>query len=208
MPDIEAAAREAATVRTARSGEIPRLAAALGRAFYDDPPTRWVLPDDSLREELMRRSLELYLRRLWFRQGETYTTDSIAGVAIWELPDQWQVGVPTQLRLLPSMAVIFRRRLARVLGTIAALESNHPAEPHYYLPFIGVEPEWQGRGLGAALLAPVLARCDRDGAPAYLEASTARNRALYERNGFRVTEEFHLGRGSPPIWRMWREPAA
>jgi hypothetical protein len=42
--------------------------------------------------------------------------------------------------------------------------------------------------------------------PAYLEASTPRNRALYERHGFTVTEEFVLGKGSPPLWRMWREP--
>jgi hypothetical protein len=60
--------------------------------------------------------------------------------------------------------------------------------------------------LGSALLAPVLQRCDSDGLPAYLEASSPRNRALYERQGFAVTEEFALGRGAPPQWRMWREP--
>jgi hypothetical protein len=52
----------------------------------------------------------------------------------------------------------------------------------------------------------VLQRCDRERVPAFLEASTARNRALYERHGFAVTEEFALGRGAPPQWRMWREP--
>ena len=44
--------------------------------------------------------------------------------------------------------------------------------------------------------------------PAYLEASSPRNRALYERHGFAVTEEFFLGKGSPPLWRMWREPVS
>ena len=56
------------------------------------------------------------------------------------------------------------------------------------------------------MLAPVLQRCDREGVPAYLEASTVRNRALYERQGFAVTEEFVLGRGAPTQWHMWREP--
>jgi len=42
--------------------------------------------------------------------------------------------------------------------------------------------------------------------PAYLEATSPRNRALYERHGFKVTEEFTLGPGSPPLWRMWRPP--
>ena len=56
------------------------------------------------------------------------------------------------------------------------------------------------------MMAPILARCDRHGLPAYLDATTPRNRALYERCGFTVTEEFTLGKGSPPLWRMWRLP--
>jgi ribosomal protein S18 acetylase RimI-like enzyme len=94
-----------------------------------------------------------------------------------------------------------------VLKALTVLEAKHPREPHYYLAFIGVDPEWQGRGLGAAVMAPVLERCDEQGASAFLEASTPRNRALYERHGFTVTEEFTLGRGAPPQWRMWRAPA-
>ena len=100
---------------------------------------------------------------------------------------------PHQLRLLPSMARINGRLLPRALRTIATLESNHPAAPHYYLPFVGVEPEWQGRGLGTALMRPVLDRCDEEKMPAYLEASSPRNRVLYERHGFQVTEQFSVG---------------
>jgi hypothetical protein len=53
---------------------------------------------------------------------------------------------------------------------------------------------------------PVLERCDREGVPAYLEASGARNRDLYLRLGFRVTGEIRLPDG-PSMWPMWREPA-
>ena len=45
------------------------------------------------------------------------------------------------------MARIYGRRLPRVVGAITSLEKNHPAESHYYLPFMGVEPESQGRGM-------------------------------------------------------------
>ncbi|MDP9345553.1 MAG: GNAT family N-acetyltransferase, partial [Actinomycetota bacterium] len=44
------------------------------------------------------------------------------------------------------------------------------------------------------------------GLPAYLEASSPRNRALYERHGFSVTEELKLPRNGPPLWLMWRDP--
>jgi len=188
------------------------MAGALARAFYDDPVFTWVLHGDMRRMRILRRSFELFLRRLWLagEQSETYTTASAAGVAVWEAPGNWRHPLGEQLRLLPAMLGVFGMRLPRVLRALAVLERGHPAgpavAPHYYLAFLGVDPVWQGRGLGGALLAPVLARCDSERVPAFLEASTPRSRALYERNGFIVSEEFELGRGAPAQWRMWREP--
>jgi GNAT superfamily N-acetyltransferase len=89
---------------------------------------------------------------------------------------------------------------------LSFIEHKHAREPHYYLGVLGVEPESQGKGLGRALMQPILERCDRDGIGAYLEASTPRNRALYLRNGFEVTEEIRFPGGGPPSWRMWRAP--
>ena len=208
MVDIASGVQEAGTVRRAARDETQRLAATLARAFDSDPQMQWVLPDDSRRVPIAERGFELYLRRLWFDQDECYTTDGVAGVAIWNLPGQWHVSILGQLRLLPAMTRIYRRFLPRVVRAITALESNHPHERHYYLPFVGVDPDWQGRGIGSALLRPVLDRCDRESMAAYLEASTPRNRALYERHGFEVIEEFQLGSGAPPLWRMWRTPRA
>ena len=42
------------------------------------------------------------------------------------------------------MLATYGRLRPRVIRALAALESNHPAEPHYYLPLVGVDPEWQG----------------------------------------------------------------
>jgi GNAT superfamily N-acetyltransferase len=81
--------------------------------------------------------------------------------------------------------------------------SFHPEEPHWYLPWIGVRPEAQGRGLGAALLRRGLARADRDGLPAYLEATNRRNAALYARHGFEALGTVNAP-GYPEIIPMWR----
>jgi len=206
MVDIARAVHEAGTVRKAAAHEAEQLGTVLARAFYDDPQMRWVFPDDARRLDLIQRGSALFVRKLWLDHGETYTTENVAGVCVWEPPGKWKVGPRDQLRLLPSLARVYGRLLPRVLRAFMKLESNHPTEPHYYLPYVGVDPDWQGRGLGAALMRPILDRCDADGVAAYLEASSPRNRVLYERHGFVTTEEFFLGPGSPPLWRMWRAP--
>ena len=85
------------------------------------------------------------------------------------------------------------------------MEEQHPVEDHEYLFFLGTRPEWQSRGLGSALMHEVLDRCDRDGTPAYLEATSPANQRLYLRQGFVVAGEIRLPDG-PSMWRMWREP--
>jgi GNAT superfamily N-acetyltransferase len=208
MVSVQDASVQAASVGRASPDEVPALAGALARAFHDDPAFSWVLHDDPRRMKILEQGFEVFLSRIWLEQEETYATAGTVAVAVWERPDEWKVAVSRQLRMLPVMLKVFGRHLPRVLRALTVLEGKHPREPHYYLAFIGVDPEWQGRGLGGAVLAPILQRCDEERMPAFLEASTPRNRALYERHGFAVTEEFRLGGGAPPQWRMWRAPTA
>jgi RimJ/RimL family protein N-acetyltransferase len=86
-------------------------------------------------------------------------------------------------------------------------ERNHLQEPHYYIRWVGVATSFQGQGLGTALLRPTLDRCDREGLPAYLQASTERSAALYERLGFVHLGELQVPDG-PRFWPMRRPPIA
>jgi len=62
---------------------------------------------------------------------------------------------------------------------------RHPRqESHDQLQFIAVHPDHQGRGVGSALLRHRLARLDAARRPAYLEATSPRNAALYEASEF------------------------
>jgi GNAT superfamily N-acetyltransferase len=67
-------------------------------------------------------------------------------------------------------------------------------------------PAFQGRGIGSAFLQDMLQRADADGLPAYHEATSPRNRALYERHGYVNQGELVLPDGGPTLWRMWRDP--
>jgi ribosomal protein S18 acetylase RimI-like enzyme len=107
---------------------------------------------------------------------------------------------------VPPLVWFLGLRTVSVLGGLDRMEVRHPQDrSHWYLFILGTEPTAQGRGLGSALLAQVLARVDADGMPVYLESSSERNLALYGRHGFEVTSEVAIP-GGPRIWPMWREP--
>lgn len=95
--------------------------------------------------------------------------------------------------------------LGRLIVLGEAMSAAHPHEEHWYLNVVSTRPEHQGRGLGAAVLRPVLERCDADGHRAYLESSNPRNHSLYRRHGFVEADEIPVGDG-PPLMPMWRDP--
>jgi ribosomal protein S18 acetylase RimI-like enzyme len=196
----------ASSVRKATLADVPRLAVALASAFQDDPVIAWVFPDEQRRRRVLPAFMEFRLRRLAFPHDQVWMSGDGAAAAVWIPPPgtgqepRWQ-----RLRLLPPLVRFLGLRTVSVLGGLNRMEERHPHDPpHWYLFILGTEQAAQGRGLGSALLAHVLARVDAEGMPAYLESSNERNLALYGRHGFKVTAEVVIP-GGPRIWPMWRE---
>ena len=190
-----------ATVTRATPADVPEVARTFARAFRDDPFLRWLIRDD----ERLLRNYVVWLDRIWLPHGETLIAGGHAA-ASWLRPGEAHLGALEQLRLLPALSRAAGRDLPRLLFGLGTAENHQPREPHWYLPQLGVDPEAQGQGLGSLLLEAMLTRCDADGLPAYLEATTRDSIPLYERHGFEVTAERRLPMGGPPYWPMWREP--
>jgi len=186
-------------------GDVKVLAAVLARAFHDDPISEFIFPSENSRPRALERFFAVELGALYFRFGETWTTNDLAGAAIWAPPGDRR---PRLRDLLPmvKLARFVAAHPARTARVIASLEKVHPGEPHYYLATLGTDPPKQGRGVGSALLKPVLDACDRQGIAAYLESSKERNVPFYRRHGFEVIQEFKLPLGGPSVWLMWRNP--
>jgi len=192
--------------RRATAADVPALAAALARAFAEDPVAAWAYRYERLRPRALERFQATRLRQL-IPEGEVWTNAELSCAALWAPPQRWRMSLAQVAALVPSF--MHPRLIGRVplvaLGW-EGLERRHPHNPpHWYLAVLGTDPSAQGRGLGSAMLEPVLARCDEDGVGAYLESSKERNIDFYARHGFRVSEEIRLLRG-PPMWKMWREP--
>ncbi|GAA3976673.1 GNAT family N-acetyltransferase [Streptomyces plumbiresistens] len=199
-------------IRTASADDRELVVRLLDAAFQDDPVSRWVFPGDEHRRTthpgLMAAFTDIVLA-----EGRVDVTEAGTACALWlSVPaaddhgrgdgrDTGEDDGPAQVRA----AVDPDNERVEVIGRLTA--DIHPSgRAHAYLWMIGVAPEHQGEGLGTALIASVLDRCDREGLPAYLEASNARSRKLYERLGFElVGAPLDLPDG-PQMWPMWREP--
>lgn len=193
-------------VRRMHSADIKHLADVMARAFFDDPVVGdWFFPRRERRLQPLTRFFQDEIRHVTLPGGKCLTNETGTGAALWLPPSRWKLPTSTLLKLMPSTVITFRARLPLLLRGLAMIEKVHPRKPHYYLPFIGVDPWYQNRGLGTQLMNPVLDRCDREGVGAYLEASTEANKRLYLGLGFEVTGELSLPKG-PPLWPMWRKP--
>jgi ribosomal protein S18 acetylase RimI-like enzyme len=191
-------------LRPATAQDVQRLKTVLAEAFFDDPVFGWLMPEDGKRRARLRRYFGIDLRHYSLPHGRVWTTSNLTGAALSLPPGAWRV--PPHTTLLQGSA--FGIHLSRAARMGAAMEWRHARElrgPHYYVRDIGVHPDMQGMGLGAALMRPTLERCDREGLPAYIEASSEHSAALYERLGFQHIKELRVGR-SPPLWLMIRPP--
>jgi ribosomal protein S18 acetylase RimI-like enzyme len=192
--------------RIAASSEAGPLRAALAAAFEDDPVLGWLIPDRHRRLRRLEWFFDLELRHVVLPAGTAWTVDGCPGASLELPPGRWRMPFGAQIAHGPAFGRVFGRRLLHAFGLITLMEHRHLREPHLYIPYVGVAPAAQGQGLGTRLMRPTLERCDQQQLPAYLEATSERNAALYERLGFEHLGAFRFG-GSPPLWPMRRSPA-
>lgn len=194
-------------IRPATDSDRPALASSLASAFGEDPLFAWMIGPSAPLESRLRIFFDGFLKANFRRPDHIVcVSDDGSGAAIWQPVDRWKVPPADLLRAMPAIIRAFRGRVPAVLGVLAAIEKSHPAEPHYYLEFLGTRQDRQGKGVGTAVISPGIERCDEEGLPAYLESSNPRNIPFYARHGFEVRKEVKCGKGAPVCTTMWREP--
>jgi ribosomal protein S18 acetylase RimI-like enzyme len=184
----------------------------LARVFSEDPMFRYLFPPGE--KQLGQLELALgFLMRLVLVSGEAVRIGSDPdGVIAYYPPGEFPPSTGRVLieivRAIPH-AIPRWIPIAKVFSNLrimSQLEKKHPAERHWYISIIAVNPAAQGRGLGGRLLEPLEARADAAQEALYLESTNPKNLTFYERHGFRCIEEFQPLKGSPVVWRMLRKP--
>jgi GNAT superfamily N-acetyltransferase len=195
--------------RPAIRADVGALSKTLGRAFFEDPVMRWMLPDAELRRRKLHKLFEALTRHHHLARGGVEVApdgSGIGGAALWDPPGGWRQTRLEELRATPSLLMAFGTSLRRGLIADEVMKANHPEEPHWYLAIIGTDPDVRGKGFGNVLMQSRLDRCDTEHAPAYLESSNPVNVPYYERFGFDVTGEIRLPGSGPSLIPMWRRP--
>jgi ribosomal protein S18 acetylase RimI-like enzyme len=194
------------TIRRAYAQEAGTVAEILAQAFADDPVCKWAWPDAELMPKVSRAFFKTFASFV-LEVGEAHVDDSTHGAALW-LPFD-----PSDDHEDPEFGeALFEacQPFGERLGVLDELmKAAHPVHAvHAYLPFIGVAPAGQGKGIGGSLLETRLRDLDRAGLPAYLEATTIDSARLYKRYGFEhMPNTIDLPDG-PSMYPMWREPRA
>ncbi|GAA3225388.1 GNAT family N-acetyltransferase [Nonomuraea helvata] len=189
-------------IRPATDADTEPLVSLLAEAFADDALTVWAFPDPVRRRQILPDFFRAFYDLALAQRG-AYTTDDRQGVLLATPPGAADPGEG------------FARRLRAVAGeyadalmTIVDLqELYHPAgPPHLYLGFGAVTPERQRTGMASAMMRHLMEECDRDGTPAYLEASSAGGEAVARRFGFEPHGPLIHIPGGPRLRPMWRDP--
>ncbi len=152
-------------VRKALPQDVPEIGTALGRAFFHDALFAWAIPDDDQRRPFTLEFFTLYATA-FLRHDQTYTTGGkIVAAALWAPPGAVPISSEDAEELGQQMEELAVPDAARFLELNKLFDEHHPHGSYWYLQFMGVDPAWQGQGIGSRLMAPVLERCDREASP-------------------------------------------
>jgi GNAT superfamily N-acetyltransferase len=193
------------SVRLAGDGDTAMAGRVLAGGFSDDPVLTWCFAEPR-RQEKLDAFFGFLAAEALVPAGATYLAGD--SCAAWTPPDPEPWPDERGAQLFSTLGPVCESDdLARLMILDDTMSAAHPEASHWYLGLIGTVPAARGQGLGSRLLAHTLALVDGDALPAYLEATSPRNAALYERFGFVRTGTIDVPDG-PSLIAMWREPGA
>ncbi len=162
----------------------------MARAFHDNPGSVYFFPDVSQRRNKLPYLFQLLIR-YGLLYGEVYATSpNLEGVAVW-LPSEKSYRTLWRNIRSGGLLLLFKagRAVAReyTLGKyFESVRKRCAPAAHWYLPLLGVDPVYQGKGYASILLRAMFGRVDQEHLPCYLETLTEKDVSIYRHLGFGV----------------------
>jgi GNAT superfamily N-acetyltransferase len=189
-------------IQQAGRAELPPIIETLAQAFQTDPALSWILPDPGHRKRALR-SLFHVLAPADMRAGIALHSPGDEAASLWRAPGQAYSGTFEFLRTVVPLVATFGVALPRGLKVQGSIDAHRPTGRFWYLHYVGVRPEHQGKGHGGRIIRAQTAVADGERLPCWLETATPENVPLYERLGFVTQIEWDVP-GGPHFWGMMR----
>jgi GNAT superfamily N-acetyltransferase len=175
------------------------VAHVIAEAFFDLPPSVWLVAEPGMRIEILRAYFALQVEHA-FKYGHVDMLEDESAVAVWF----------HNTRIVPEPAD-YPRRLREACGNWAerflrmeqVLHANMPEDPNHHLAFLAVSTGKRGTGRGTALLRHHLTEVDRAGILAYLDAASEPLTGYYQQFRFHRARPLFLPEG-PAFYPMVR----
>jgi len=193
-----------------RRQQLKQTIVAISKAFLHDPFLKYLAPDDTHRARLTPGFVSVAIKYCYY-YGEVWTSPEAEGAACWLAPGQTSPSLVGMLRT-GALTTPFKfgkagfARFNEVIAYTDTLHKQYAPMPHWYLWVLGIDPTQQGKGLGGALLQPVLERAENAGLPCYLETQNEANLDFYQKHGFDVVSDGVTPKGDLRVWAMVRQP--
>ena len=202
-------------IRPLAADEIDAAVAVLARAFHDDPGALIISPEPGPRPHVLRTLFAPVVRwALPFGQVAAAATadGAIAGVATF-VPPGHVAPTPAEAAAagFAEADLLVPESAARNGPMVHFIEAQHAAGiqgPHWQLGFFGVDPAFQGSGIGSRLIATGHEKADAAGERTWLETFTEQNVRWYESRGYRVVQSAVVPGSSFTLWGLIREPGS
>ncbi|NPE06804.1 MAG: GNAT family N-acetyltransferase [Asgard group archaeon] len=203
--------KDQTTLYKLKRRDLKKAAKVLADAFYSDPLTQYMFPDDETRKEQSAHYFNFTVS-YGLKFGEIYApSPEIEGLAIWYLSDKYVMNMFKQLRAggMKLYLKLKKDNISRMMpiGRFSSeMHNKYGNFKHWYLSPIGVAPEHQGKGFGSLLLRTMLNRIDIEKLPSLLETQNPTNVEIYKRFGYEVVTKEKIPNTEIPHWVMIRHP--
>ncbi|WP_428912223.1 GNAT family N-acetyltransferase [Niallia sp. Krafla_26] len=187
---------ESREIRILSHDDLPHAVEVMRKAFFYDP--LWVYLYNN--EKNRRKYLEKFFRgflSVFINKKNVYGIGyPVKAVAVWGIPHHVNSKTKSPFRVLFPMIKLFISpfaikifKVSSVFSSFATLEKKYAPNIHYKLESIGVDPDYQGKGLSTKLITPFISEAQMKNIPVYTETTTPLNVGFYEHFGFKTMEE-------------------
>ena len=181
------------TIDELPSQETEQVADVLARGMRDNPMHVVAFGSDPERRE--QRLYRLFSRMLSIMDLSVLVArdedENVVGVLGMAAPGNctWAVSTGQRLRMVPVMLPMGPGTTHRMTQWMGKWSSHDPADRHWHLGPVAVEPCLQGQGIGSQLLETFCEQMDEVGEMSHLETDKIENVHFYERFGFSIGGE-------------------